>query len=784
MPDRHYAHLELTRLDLTPPRRRGGGGGVPVQKHEDTERHGDQIRQNLFDAEETIIQHKPNEFDPGLLMKLRIQAGTIDEEALRSFGIEIVSEESEGTLIVFFDERARQEFLARLDRYKAGESGRGVSANVFHAIEGVSTWTREDRLGRVLRGQPWSRDSRLVVDIELWPRESRQSNRRECELTAAWLTQHGAEVWDQLSTDSVVLIRVYIDGQALDEALELETIRIIDTPPALYLDDAQYDLPAADISIEGPSEGENTLVGVLDSGVVAGHPLIGPAISEAASFITGRDASDETGHGTAVVGFTLYGDIDGSVKEKHFKTNVKVLSGKVLSGNRDEYDRRLIANQVIDAVNYFNGELGCKIFNVSFGDRNQPYDGRHVRGLASVIDELSRERNILFVVSAGNFSGTESAPQDWRAEYPSYLFGPDARIIDPAPALNALTVGSLARYDKDRHAQRYPQDVNNQPIARVDEPSPFTRTGPGPNGSIKPDVVEYGGNIAVDLRTGGKPKFDPPDPNISEIALKHAFAGNRLFTPMIGSSFASPKVAHIAANILREYPDVSPNLIRVLILLNATLPENAAQLFPAKDELVYFSYGYGRPDKDKSLYSSETCVTLVAEGSIGADQTHFYEIPLPDDFLVAGRFERTMEVALAHCPPCRSTRLSYKGSKISFKIVVEDNVDTLTARFQAESDLENVPEWGDFKPGSQLRSKGTAMAAKKTIKVLSTASQLLRGKRLFIVVTHQAKDWAKNFLNAEEQYALAVTIEDRARQDLRLYTQLRARLRARARARV
>ena len=787
MPAQQYPHLEITRLVPTPPRRKGGGGGTPVHKQENVNEHGDGIGRELQGAEENLRRLKPPEFDPGLLLRLRIQAGTITEDALRSFGIDIISEESDETLVVFVSNEAKQEFLTRLARYKTGQTGRGVSANVFHAIEEVGVWRRKDRVGRTLQNTAWSSVETKVVDIELWPRDSIQANRRECDQAVSWLNERGAEVWDQLASSSVVLIRAHLTGALLDEALQLETVRVIELPPVLNLETSEYDARLEDISIEGPGDTDTTTVAILDSGVVAGHPLISPALAEEMSFVPGLNPTDETGHGSAVAGFAIYGDVENCMEQRRFSATLRLLSGKVLSGGENQYDRKLIANQVIDAVDYFNGQLGCRIFNISFGDAQQPYDGRHVKGLAATLDTLARERDIVFVVSAGNFQGTEDIPADWRNDYPRYLFSPEARIIDPAPALNAITVGSLARYDADRLSTRYPRDVNHQPLARVDELSPFTRTGPGPNGAIKPELVDYGGNVSIDLRLGDGPRFQPADPNIGEMALKHTYVADRLFVPVIGTSFAAPKISHIAAHILREYPDASANLVRALLLLNATPPDNTLALLEASDadgNQSFYACGYGRPNFEKTLYSLETCVTLVAEESIGADQTHFFEILLPQDFLTTGSCNRSIRIALAHCPPCRSTRKSYKGAKISFKVVAENDIETLAARFRADSNLENIAEWGPLSPGNQLRSKGTAMKASKTIKILPSTSPLLNGKRLFVVVTNQVEIWAKDLVQDEEPYALAFAIEDRARNDIQLYAQLRARLRQRVRTRV
>jgi hypothetical protein len=749
--------------------------------------HGADISQQLEQTRAAVMRSKPAQFDPGLMVKLSVQAGTLDDDALRSFGIDVISEESDETLVVFVSEAARQEFERRLELYRRGGVGRGVSANVFHAIEQISLWQPADRIGSSLRDRQWNDAGPIVVDIELWPRESRQSNRRACDQTITWLREVNAEVWDALATDSVVLIRASMAGRVLNALLELETVRTVDTPPSLRLETSQVEIGVGDINI-GAARDNATLIAILDSGVVAGHPVLSPVVGEAQSFIDGRDAVDETGHGTAVAGFALYGDCETCVRQGRFDTPLALLSGKVLSGSANEYDRRLIASQVRDAVDYFNGELGCRVFNITFADRNQPYDGSHVRGLAALLDELARERGVLFAVSAGNFDGTELVPNDWRAEYPNYLFTPDARIIDPAPALNALTIGSLAKYDQDRHAERYPRDVNYQPIARADQLSPFTRTGPGPNGAIKPDLVEYGGNLSTDLRANGNAAARRQDPNVSELAVKHDFVANRLFAPVVGTSFAAPKVANLAARILADYPDSSANLLRAVVALSARWPDEAEQSVRGTGsdsfQQACFSFGYGRPEFRKALYSAENHVVLLAEERIERDQTHFYEIPLPEDFLALCESERSIRVALAHSPVCRSTRISYKGSKISFKVVAEDSVDQLAERFRAGSRLDNVAEWGAFKPGAQLRSRGTLHVAESRISRLTRASQLVRGKRLFVVLTRQVEEWALDVAEAAEPYALAFLIEECDREDVRFYTQLRARVRERVRARV
>ncbi|MGE9715432.1 S8 family serine peptidase, partial [Escherichia coli] len=113
---------------------------------------------------------------------------------------------------------------------------------------------------------------------------------------------------------------------------------------------------------------------------------------------------------------------------------------KILNA-QGEFDTATIETTLTEAVEYFVG-LGCRIFNLSLGNANAPYDGKHIRGIAYVLDVLARRHNILIVVSAGNFNGSSDPDvpaESWRTEYPSYLIHDSSVIIDPAPALNVLT---------------------------------------------------------------------------------------------------------------------------------------------------------------------------------------------------------------------------------------------------------------------------------------------------------------------------------------------------------
>ncbi|MGA7937959.1 MAG: hypothetical protein WCA35_30700, partial [Kovacikia sp.] len=92
----------------------------------------------------------------------------------------------------------------------------------------------------------------------------------------------------------------------------------------------------------------------------------------------------------------------------------------------------------------------------------------------------------------------------------------DQRICNPGTAALAITVGALARADAlGDHVKTTGVRLKDAfPGAPVHAPAPFTRVGwglsyGGNNAAIKPDVVAYGGNWAIQTIAGGSPKWKP-----------------------------------------------------------------------------------------------------------------------------------------------------------------------------------------------------------------------------------------------------------------------------------
>ena len=766
-------HLKLARVERENPRRRrsGRGGSRP----DDPERHARELRDDLVAHRDPPEGEVPG-FDTRRLLKITIlDIAPHELEAIP--GLTVVAQEGKDLIVLFATDTALAEFKARLDLIAAGRPAKRT--DILFAVKRFENLSPEDRSGPALRTEGEPTGSQFVVDVEFWPLELPTEREDMLKTFRAWCKENASAILDTVNNRAIVLTRVRTTPADLHSMLRMRDVRRVDLPPRFQLDFELMTLDVRDLPPVTPPPDESPVVAVLDTGLSTGHPILGPAVADSRGFVASGGAEDTRGHGTHVASLALYGDVEACLANGDFAPEIRVCSGRILED--DPESNELLENIVAKAVAEFRSEYDCRVFNLSIGDERKPYTDGHVDRLAATLDTLARERDVLFVVSAGNFGGSSDGPVNWREEYPSYLLEDNARIIDPAPALNVLTVGSLARLERSRQAARSPKDPAFQPLARKNEPSPFSRSGPGPGNAIKPEVVHYGGNFFVDIRTGLS-SFGP-DRSLGELGASSRFAGGKLLAVEVGTSFAAPKVANLAARILVRYPEISLNLVRALIVAHAEVPEEALRCVGDSEKLLRL-VGYGLPGDDASRYSGERRVTLIAEESIAADQHHFYEVPLPEDFLRApARRRRRISVALAHTPHVRRSRLEYRESALSFRIVRREKLDEVVRAFRQLKKGEQEPAIGEkgYFPGPNARNGGTVQCARKVYKAMDRRQ---RDRGLFVVVTRRLPGWmSSGGLEETEPYALAVVLEDLSGEEVQLYTQIRTTLRARERER-
>lgn len=770
-----HKHLRLEREAPSTERhpRRHPGFRPPA----DPRAHGAALAGRLSQARQRATEEDVGGFDDRKLLKIRLRAGDKSVPPFDAIpGVEIVSQEDESIVLAFATDDGLSEFESRL--VTLARDGVVTRKELLYVIEDFDHWTPQDRTGAALLEQGFPATPTFMLDVDLWPQERQDKRQAMLDAFLDWLHARGIERLDDIRQPSLVMVRVRCNRAHADQILHHRDVRTVDLPPRLGV---AVQLLQTDINqfplIDPPSD-DAPAIGVLDSGLTRGHPLLGMAVGDAQGYLTPNRRADDTAphwHGTFVGGLALYGDVQGRIQQGQFVPQLRLFSGKVFEDSGQD-QTEFVEKAVEEAVHDLHAQYGCRVFNLSYGDLNKVYDGRHVRGLAYTLDRLTRELGVLFVVPTGNLSPSQ-LPADTRTHYPDYLLEDNARLLDPATSLNALTVGGLSQNEATRNAQRHPATIEDNVLARTGQPFPLTRSGPSINGAIKPDVVAPAGNIAL-RRTGGGTDHT----GLGVVSLNGGFASGPAFKEDIGTSYAAPQVAHKASRLLAEIPDASPNLLRALISAHAHWPQpsetllNSGNRAEVRDKLLRL-VGYGCVD-DAALYRSlDQSVTLMAEDRISNDRHHFFELPLPDCFWAGCRRTREVAVALAYSPVVRTTRLDYRRAKIWFHLVTAESLEVVTQAYRRHREKgmgeRNTGRW----LSNDIRKNGTLQVSRWSFK-----QSLTNGHKVFVVVTRQDNPWSDG-RDEDEPYALAVVLTDREQANAQLYVQVRAALQARVQVR-
>lgn len=765
-------HLELPFVSEAFSRKKRKGGGGYNKKERDKNKFYQGELQSFENIHQNYKQRKKryqDYFDPSLIFKINVNQSVPEDdfrEELRRAGIEVISPspDKKGFWVVFSEDEDLLIFKKKLKEHVYKDK-----YNFFYAIEGILDIPPEEKIGESLQKDPYRDDEASYLDIEIWRIEDTKLEKFSIGFEKLLASKQG-KIIDRLITKNFCIFRAKINKPLYEDVLDLREVAHVDRPPKIKLETA-LNADIKDLKINGKPPENAAGILIVDSGILSSHPLLENAVGDEIAVATKNnkrisddDPYDDIGHGTQVAGIALYGDIKECIENKTFTPEIWIFSAKIMF--KDEFghstydEEELLEHQLDNAVkrivsNYPN----CKVINLSLGDSaKKMHQGRRQFNLASLVDELSKELNIIFVISIGNndFDNFD--------KYPDYLIDESTdrvKLIDPATSALALTVGGLSN-----------KLMPNLLLEKFMEyPSPITRVGLGLRGMIKPEVIENGGG-------GFEEESDVITINPNWINEA------RLFTLVSGTSFSAAKISNFIAKIVNKYPNKSPNMIKALLLSSTSIPLDRPK--PLREISLYSSdkkavdllklYGYGKPDIEKSLFSESNRVLLMRENTIKLNHFHIYPIYLPKEF-VDEKGERNISVTLVFDPPINKNRADYLGTTFEthlFRNISINNVirSYSTAKIENEED-EIVPEKIKNKeiklhPGVNLRKKGTHH---KGIIEYENKPSIDVNQPLVLVVICQDR-WIKNN-DYEQNYAVIVSIEHSKKIDL--YNKIRLR---------
>lgn len=259
-----------------------------------------------------------------------------------------------------------------------------------------------------------------------------------------------------------------------------------------------------------------------------------------------------------------------------------------------------------------------KIWNLSLGIETLVCDGS-ISDLGKFLDYIQDKYKVQIFVSSGNLN--ELPYREWP---PQVDMGERDRIISPADSVRAITVGSVALYD------------SNDSIVKSTEPSPFSRRGPGANYIVKPDVVDFGGNLSRNYSIAG-------------LGMK----GMDLYGNIVegnGTSYSTPRITQKFASIYDKMMDKDILLAKAILIHSARM-NSRGLLDDNPDNIKY--YGFGMPSNNVSdiLLCSEDEVTLVFKQKV-RQGTHLemLDFPFPKSLIRNGKYYGEVGMTLVYNP--------------------------------------------------------------------------------------------------------------------------------------
>ncbi len=725
-----------------------------------------------------------------------------------------------------------QEILSLWDQWKFNRQlphGKAKWGAIFEQLNVLRRWGIEETLfetGMIDRWKdlldPIQPESTITFQIELFYRKSEAKRRNNEILLRSLLDELGGRLlasFLDISEIAFHAVKAELPAGAIQALLDQLAapgndvdIELFKFPGIMYFRPTGQSLAASE---EGEGEPGIFPQGVSDLAPVAalldGAPLllhealkdrmlIDDAFSLEASYQPG-----ERKHGTAMASLILHGDRSNQNSEPLSRRLycIPVMQPDHHNSNHDEHmpDSIFFEDRIHIAVRRMfegSGDVppqapSVKVINLSIGDTEREFI--HTPSpWARLLDWLSYRYRVLFCVSAGNYSddidlglnqAQFSALSDEKKINVSIMAISkklsSRRLLSPAEAINAITVGAVHSDDSGDNYLKLGQRVDILPSQALF--SPAMRLGFGFRRSIKPEI----------LMSGGRQLYNAPIPtnkfhysiNKSPLAPGQKVALDTKQQGALtheafwrGTSNATALATRSAVRIydlldrLRtdEGEDIPESLMSVL--MKALLVHGAKQDIDGKKHIeralknagnsrqfkqVTARYlGYGAVDIERVLTCTAQRATVMGCGEIHENEVHEYSFPIPVDFSQK-KIWRRLVVTLAWLSPINPDHRNLREAKLMLEPGGE-NWSGQILRLDRQDGDHNQVERGTV--------QHEVLEGKNQIQAFED------GENLRIRVT--CKKDATTHLDAVIPYGLAVTLE--AKEDIPIYQQVRARI--------
>jgi hypothetical protein len=655
-------HLDITAFISAQPYSGSSNFGGPGDRIR--EEHGRRLQNELnaaLAATDTLRAEKTDtRLDPssGTYLEVELRKGTRGDalesktEKIRP-GTVKADERNDRTLALYVPNTARAAFEKVLNDYLHGEltqdAGNPPNKTKVEAIEAI----RVARLETLWNDDPGAlpRNAQDQIWWGLWCWKGSEATIEDvCARLGVRVAGDDRRMYfPEITVVPVLATRATIELMLFATGAIAELRRASDTP-VFFTDEVRGEQHAWSDDLAQRIVWPQTdvpAVCIFDTGINRSHPLIEPALALGDLHALRQDwgvDDDLAGHGTAMAGTVLHGDLTAALSDTEARTLTHRLeSVKFLPPSGfDPNDPNSYGVLTQSCIAIPEGAVPDRPRVFCIAVTNEDVSGAKPSAWSAAIDQaaagtmIGDEENApkrLIIVSGGNVAAeTDYSRIRNPEEYP---------IEDPAQAWNAITVGGYT--DLDTVSDPGYEDWS--PLAAAGELSPHSRTSvtwPQGRSPFKPEIVMEAGNRAV-------------NPSRTEVLTVNSLSllstGNDVTRePLVAfeaTSAAAALASRLAARLMAAHPAFWPETIRGLIVHSAEWTEPMITAFAdatgVRDnyELIRH-FGYGVPDFDRANASASSHLALFAQSEIQPFRTqggrkfnecHYYNLPVPADML-------------------------------------------------------------------------------------------------------------------------------------------------------
>ncbi|MGG1519035.1 S8 family peptidase [Paenibacillus oryzisoli] len=604
--------------------------------------HGDYLIHALQSIEQIHQKRKTPLSDEVVVFKVTLSEGQKfqnrqRQQNLGNHGINLLAVKNQNTAVVSTTTRQFQNLKSRVESYRTRKAYPDLQF-----IESFESFSRQDKQSEDIKrllSQDVLMEERVDIQMLLTPNLTKGFYEKALPFLISRIhEEHGELVRSPYYlSDQTPVIRAILPASAINTISEEEILFRIEQTN--FFKDGEEENQAIDItSIPlNPQVDIDQLpiVVILDNGIRFPANLETLMIDR----IQLPEILNPTClHGTQVASRAIFGDsIDAQVRMGQLTPRVRVIDACISDGRSAIPEDTMIA-RIQHAVQQLSGI--SKVFNLSMNAR-RPIDGDSISILAYELDNLMRNYNVQFVISAGNHSVWVTAD-----DFGEIVDDDDSQIASPADSVLGLTIGAISRAG-------HPQCLTQE-----NQLSPFSRIGPGFSNTTKPDFVAPGGNIFLDKRG---------NESIPDEVAAHVISPDGKLGPSCGTSFSAPIVAGDYAHVLAALPSEDILLAKTLLIHTARPLWDSEELNEEEQESIGRLYGNGLTDPERAILSTDSSVTFITTGQLNRLTKQRVKFYMPDALAAqAGRNTARVTVTCVTAPPLDRTKgTEYLGAYVS-----------------------------------------------------------------------------------------------------------------------